>query len=409
MQKLNYKRTKLACYLSCFTMASAMCLPPLLFVTFYEKYDISWKLIGTLIAANFLTQLGIDLIFSAFSNRFNVKIALRIMPLVTAFGMFFYALSPFLFKGHEFFGLMIGTVIFSVAAGLSEVLLSPTVAALPSKTPQRDMSFLHSLYGVGVFTVVVISALFIKFVGAQYWMYLTMFFAALPIIAAVLFIFSPIPDMKVEEGKKRAEKSKKNGIGILLCVLCIFLGACSEITMTNWISSFMETEFHIDKAVGDVVGMAGFAVLLAATRIAYAKWGKNIWKTLFLGMIGAAVCYLVAGLSPYTVPAFIACILTGVFTAMLWPGTLIYMEEKMPNLGVAAYALMAAGGDFGGSAAPQLMGIVVDATGSFQTGMLVSAIFPVLGVVVTIVLWRYFKHREKTAREGFAELGKNEK
>ena len=225
-------------------------------------------------------------------------------------------------------------------------------------------------------------------------MYLTMFLALLPVVAAVLFMLSPMPEMKLGEGEKSAEKSKKTAVGIFLCVVCIFLGACAEVTMTNWISSFMETEFHIDKAVGDVVDMAGFAVLLALTRIVYGKWGKNIWKTLLFGMIGAVVCYLVAGLSPYAIPAFIACILTGVFTAMLWPGTLIYMEEKMPNLGVAAYALMAAGGDSGGAAAPQLMGIVVDVTNNFQTGMLVSAIFPILGIVVLLIMKKFFKEEK---------------
>lgn len=394
MENVNYKRTKLACYVSYFTMSSVFCLPPLLFVTFNTMYGISWTLLGTLVLANFFTQLAIDLIFTFFSKKFNVKIVVRIMPLITAVGLLIYALSPFIFKGYAFWGMLIGTIIFSVAAGLSEVLLSPTIAAIPSKNPQRDMSFLHSLYGIGVFTIIVVSALFIKFVGAQYWMYLTMFFAFLPILSAVMFMLSPMPDMKMGEEKKSAQQNKKKGVGVLLCVLCIFLGACSEITMTNWISSFMETEFHIDKAVGDVVGMAGFAVLLALTRIVYAKWGKNIWKALFFGMIGAVVCYLVAGLSPYAVPAFIACILTGVFTAMLWPGTLIYMEEKMPNLGVAAYALMAAGGDFGGAAAPQLMGVVVDVTNNFQTGMLVSAIFPILGVVVLLIMKKFFKEEK---------------
>ena len=43
---------------------------------------------------------------------------------------------------------------------------------------------------------------------------------------------------------------------------------------------------------------------------------------------------------------------------MLWPGTLILMEEKIPAVGIAGYALMAAGGDFGASIAPQTLGIV---------------------------------------------------
>ena len=192
-------------------------------------------------------------------------------------------------------------------------------------------------------------------------------------------------------------KTKKKTVGIALCVLCIFFGACAEVTMTTWISGFMETELHTDKALGDILGLAGFAILLGATRFLYAKWGKNIGKTLLIGMVGALVCYLIVGLCPYAVPAFIACILTGVFTAMLWPGTLILMEENLSGVGVAAYALMAAGGDLGASLAPQLVGVVADYSG-MQAGMLVSAIFPALGVVVLLVALRFFK-KEKSLKD----------
>ena len=111
-------------------------------------------------------------------------------------------------------------------------------------------------------------------------------------------------------------------------------------------------------------------------------------------MIGASVCYVVAGLSTHIVPAFIACILTGIFTSMLWPGTLIMMEEKIPGVGVAAFALMAAGGDFGASVAPQLMGMIADHAG-LRTGMLVCSIFPILGTVLMIVIIRFFKANHK--------------
>jgi len=112
------------------------------------------------------------------------------------------------------------------------------------------------------------------------------------------------------------------------------------------------------------------------------------------------------------VPAMMACALTGLFTAMLWPGTLIMMEEKMPALGVTAYALMAAGGDFGAALAPQLLGIVTDTVSAssfaaelgatlnltaeqvgLKAGMLVTAAFPILGTVVVIIAMRYFKKR----------------
>lgn len=390
MTNSKFKRTKFACYAAYFTMSSVFCLPPLLFVTFHEMYGVSWTLLGTLVLTNFCTQFAIDLIFTVFSKKFNIQKVIKIMPLITSLGLLLYAILPIAFPKYAYIGLLVGTVIFSVAAGLSEVLLSPTIAAIPSDNPQKDMSMLHSLYAFGVFTVVVIGTLFIKIFGSENWMYLTMFFAALPIIASVLFMISPFPEMSTSVTSANTGKSRKKTIGIALCIGCIFLGSCAENVMSNWISGYMEAQLHIDKAIGDILGMAVFAILLGVTRICYARWGKSICKMLLVGMIGAAACYLVAGISAHTVPAFIACILTGVFTAMLWPGTLIMMEENISGVGVAAYALMAAGGDFGASIAPQLMGIIADNSG-LQTGMLVSSIFPIVGIVLMLIIVRFFK------------------
>lgn len=385
----KFKRTKFACYAAYFTMSSVFCLPPMLFVTFHEMYHISWTLLGTLVLTNFCTQFAIDMIFTLFSKKFNIPKVIKLMPLITALGLLLYALLPTLLPNHAYAGLLIGTVVFSVASGLCEVLLSPVIAAIPSKNPQKDMSMLHSLYAFGVLSAVVIAALFMRFVGSAHWMYLTMFFAALPVIASVLFMLSPMPPMQTGEVAARGTKSRKRTLGLALCAACIFFGSCAENAMSNWISGYMEAQLHIDKTLGDLLGTAMFAVLLGFTRIFYGKWGKSITKTLLIGMLGAAVCYLVVGLTAQRVPAFAACIFTGVFTSMLWPGTLIMMEEKFPGVGVAAYALMAAAGDLGASVAPQLLGIVADRS-DMQSGMLVCAAFPILGVVVVLTILRRF-------------------
>ena len=417
MSAPSFKRTKFACYAAYFTMSSIFCLPPLLFVTLQTMYDISYTLLGTLVLVNFFTQLTIDLIFTVYSKKFNFQKIVKIMPLITSLGLFIYALVPTFSPNTAYVGLLIGTVIFSVAAGLSEVLLSPTIAAIPSDNPQRDMSLLHSLYAFGVFTVAILTTVFFKLFSTDKWMYLTMFFALLPVIAAVLFMISPMPDMEQTSATVSVEGTKKRALGFALCTACIFFGSCAENAMSNWISSYMEKSLRIDKAVGDLLGMAGFAILLGLTRIGYAKWGKNITLVLLVGMIGAAACYLVAGLAPGVVPAFIACVLTGVFTAMLWPGTLIMMEENIPSPGIGAYALMAAGGDLGAATAPQLMGIVIDKVSEsnfaaelgaslnltaeqigLKAGMLVSSVFPIIGIAVVLVIMRYFKAQKQAPK-----------
>ncbi len=411
---MNYKRTKMACYFTYIAMSSVFSLPPILFATFHDKYLISYTLLGTLVLTNFCTQLIVDLLFSFFTKYFNVKKAIRVMPLLTSLGLAIYAVVPSLFPSHAYTGLIIGTIIFSVAAGLCEVLLSPLVAAIPSDTPEKDMSILHSLYAYGVLTVVTISTIFLKVFGAENWMYLTAFWAILPIISFVLFCTSPMPPMELSHGESGGKKSKRS-FGLMLCVLCIFFGSAAENTMTNWISSYVENALGISKAVGDILGLALFAILLGLGRTLYAKYGKNISKILLLGMIGATLCYLTAGVSTIPVLSMIACVLTGLFTSMLWPGTLILMEEKIPAPGVAAYALMAAGGDFGASVAPQLLGAVVDKVKDstwavsfgetvnltseqigMKVGMLTAMIFPLIGIALLLFIRKYFKKVDKT-------------
>ena len=410
----NFKRTKLACYSAYFTMSSVFSLPPLLFATLQDMYGISYTLLGTLVLPNFCTQLIVDLIFTVFSKYFNVKKVVKVMPLITTLGLGIYAFSPVIFTQNPYIGLLTGTVLFSVSAGLSEVLLSPVIAAIPSDNPQKDMSLLHSLYAFGVFTVVVISTLFLRFFGTENWMYLTLFWAALPVVASVLFMLSPMPEMDVSSSEEGTKGTKRRTFALALCVGSIFFGSCAENAMSNWVSTYMENALHIDKTIGDILGMAAFAILLGVARISYAKYGKNIMRVLLGGMIGAACCYLVAGLSTNVVFAFAACIMTGLFASMLWPGTLIMMEENIPGVGVAAYALMAASGDLGASIAPQLLGIVVDnvAVSRYATelsassglspeqiglkaGMLVTALFPIIGICLLVFAIRYFKKNKK--------------
>ncbi len=411
--KPNYQRTKYTCYFTYLASASVFSLPPILFLTFREMYGISYTLLGTLVLVNFCTQLTIDLIFSFFGRYFNPHAALRVTPLLTAVGLMVYAMVPLLWPERAYVGLLIGTVIFSVAAGLGEVLVSPTVAALPSEHPEKDMAALHSLYGYGVVMVVVLSTAFLKLCGYENWTTLVMLWAILPVIASVLLFVAPMPPMDMAHAPEGKGTTKRNA-GIGLCMLCIFFGSAAENSMTNWVSTYIEGALRIPKAVGDILGLTLFAVLLALTRTWYAKYGKNIYRVLLISMATSVLCYLAAALSPIPIISMIACVLTGIFTSMLWPGTLIYMEEKIPHVGVAAYALMAAGGDLGASIAPQTLGAIVDAVATshwvgplseqldisseqigMKVGMLVIALFPIVGVGVLCYMKRYFR-KQKT-------------
>ncbi len=406
----NYKLVKYGCYASSVAMAAVISLSPMLFLIFRENYGISYTLLGALVLINFCTQLTVDLILTFFSGRFNCKKIVKATPLITIIGLLIYAIMPNLFPSHAYLWLVVGTVIFSAAAGFSEVLTSPVIAALPSDNPEREMSKLHSIYAWGVVGVVIFGTVFLRLVGMKNWMYLVFAFLTLPVLSWIFYGISTLPELESEAGKEG--KRSKFGAGLILCAVCIFLGGASELAMNQWSSSYIEKALTVPKLVGDICGMAGFAAMLGIGRTLYAKYGKNILSFMLFGTATAAVCYLVAALSGNAIVGVLACALCGFCVSMLWPGNIILVGEKFPSAGVAAYALMAAAGDLGGSVGPQLVGAIADkvAVSSFagelcarfsisaeqlgmRAGLLISALFPLVGFIMALVMMRYFKKK----------------
>ena len=396
----NYGKLKFACYTTNLTMSIIGNLPPMLFLTFRSLYDISYSLLGLLVLANFATQLTVDLILSFFSHKFSLPKLIRITPAVYLLGLVIFMLSPVLFPGNVYLGLVIGTVIFSAAGGLNEVLISPMFAAIPAENPEREMSKLHSVYAWGVVGVIIFGTLFLFAFGKESWQWLVAVLLVIPASSVFAFLGADIPKMDTPEkvsGVVAMLKKKE----LWLCVFAIFLGGASECTMAQWSSGYLEQALGISKVWGDIFGVALFGAALGLGRSLYAKFGKNIGKVLFLGAIGATVCYLLCAVCSIPAVGLVACAFTGFCVSMMWPGCLVVGADRIPTGGVFIYAMMAAGGDLGAALGPQLIGVVTDTVITdpaasalaqswglmpdqlgLKLGMLVGMLFPLAGIAV---------------------------
>ena len=402
--KTDYKRVKYACYTTNISMSIVANLSPILFLTFHNLYGISYSLLGLLVLINFITQLSIDLIFSFFSHKFNIPLAVKITPLLTLVGLFLYAVCPLVFPQYAYAGLVAGTLVFSASGGLAEVLISPVIAAIPSDDPDREMSKLHSVYAWGVVPVILISTLFLFIFGSQNWHWLALLFMLIPLVSFVLFTKAEIPQMETPEKVSGALSFLKNK-GLWLCVGAIFLGGASECIMAQWCSGYIEQALGIPKVWGDIFGVAVFSVMLGLGRTLYAKKGKKIGNVLFLGSIGATLCYLIAAICDIPLIGLVACAFTGLCVSMLWPGSLIVASDRFPKGGVFIFAMMAAGGDLGASVGPQLIGVITDFAIAnekiayfaesvnlapeqmgMKLGMLVGMLFPLMAIPVYFVI-----------------------
>lgn len=406
------KRLKYACYTTNMSISVVATLSPLLFVTFHDLYGISYTLLGLLVLVYFLAQLFIDLAFSFFSHRFNIPLSVKITPVLGTVGLLVYAVWPWIFPDSVYAGLMTGTLLFSMSNGFTEVLISPVIATIPAEDPEREMSRLHSVYAWGVVAVVLLSTLYLLVFGSENWQYLPLLLMAVPVTSFGLYLGVRIPEM-AQPGKVSGALSYLKEKGLWLCVAGMFLGGAAECTMSQWCSGYLEQAMGIPKVWGDIFGVAAFSLMLGLGRSMYSGKNRKLSTVLVASAVSAAVCYLVATVSPWPVLSLLACGMTGFCTAMLWPGNLIVAADRFPESGVFIFAMMAAAGDTGAAVGPQLVGIVTDSVAAsplFSTlarnlslapeqlgmklGILLGAVFPLAAIPVYLAVRQSRKHIE---------------
>ncbi len=357
--KIKYNYLKWAAYTANISMSVVACISPLLFVTFRTIYGISYTRLGLLVLINFVTQLTVDLMLSFVPHKFNIEKTVRLIPVLVTLGLLIYALFPFFFPKHIYSGLVIGTIVFSASSGFNEVLANPVILSIPSDNPDKELSKLHSTYAWGIVGVIVVGTCVLLGIGNANWQWLALLFTVVPITSIILFSSTAMPEIQTPQKADGVLKLLKNK-GLWLCVAAIFFGGAAEVTMTQWCSAYLEQSLGVAKVWGDIMGLSLFAVALGVGRTLYSLKGKNIATVLVLGSTGAFLCYIVAAITNIIWLGILACVLTGFFVSMLWPGSILVSSEKFPQGGVFIFAMMAAGGDLGAAIGPQFLGIVTD-------------------------------------------------
>jgi len=284
-------------------------------------------------------------------------------------------------------------VLYAMGAGLIEVLISPIVEACPFDNKDGMMSLLHSFYCWGSVGVILGSTLFFMTFGIQHWRILAVIWAALPFCNAFNFIKCPIERL-VEDGDSMSIGQLFHTPIFWLMALLMVCSGASEISMAQWASAFTESALGVSKTVGDLAGPCLFAVLMGVSR---AYYGKNSEKLgLTKTMLGCGLlcicCYLLASLASSPILGLAGCAICGISVGIMWPGTLSISAQKCPRGGTAMFALLALGGDLGGSIGPALVGGVSSlADNSLKAGLLAASLFPILLIAGLFILKRAVK------------------
>lgn len=394
----SFQKTITACFVGYVVQAIVNTFVPLLFLTFQSSYGIPLEKITLLITINFFIQLLTDMAAAYLVDRVGYRISAVTAHFLAALGLILLAVLPEILP-DPFVGLLIAVFFYAVGGGLIEVVISPIVESCPSERKDKTMSLLHSFYCWGSVGVISLSAIFFFVFGTEKWRILSVVWAIVPVINAVLFMRVPLQNI-VPEGESGMSTGQLLKTGrFWLFFLVILCAGASEAAVSQWASAFAESTLGLSKALGDLVGPALFAVTMGISRLIYGKSGDRLDLNVAMTLSGAlcVVSYLLVALSSVPALALFGMALSGFSVGLMWPGAYSSASASIKGGGNAMFALLALGGDFGCVGGPAVVGLLSGVFGGdMRTGILCSIVFP---VVLTAIMFLYTKkHRDKKQR-----------
>ena len=409
--KSKYTSTLHACYLGYITQAIVVNLAPLFFVIFQNDFGVSYMDLANLVLVTFVVQIATDATMIKLTPILGYRKSAVLAHGFSVVGLVLLAILPNIMD--PFTGILISVVLYSIGGGLTEVVISPIVDALPGDAKASAMSLLHAFYSWGQVLVVIVSTVLLAVIGNDHWQWIPLVWALIPFVN--LFNFLRVPVVEV------SEEQKSNGIGTFLrspifviALLMMICGGASEQAMAQWASLFAERALGVSKVMGDLLGPCLFALFMGIGRTAYGILGEeriNIEKALFFCATLTVGCYLVTVFVPIPVFSLLGCAVCGLGVSMMWPGVLAYTSKKYQyRAGPVLFSMLALGGDIGCSLGPWITGVVSDlytatATGAnvesqaIRYGILAAIVFPAI-LVVLLCIMRKLRDSEKQVNAG---------
>lgn len=383
---MSYKHTRMAAYVGFVTQAIVNNFSPLLFVTFSGQFGLNLEDLSLLITINFGVQILIDFTSTWFIKPLGTRLCCVLAHVTAAMGLVMYGVLPFIMP--PFAGLIIANVFCAIGGGLDEVVISPVVEAIPGDGKASAMAMLHSFYCWGQVGVVALSTLFFVVFGISHWNIVSILWAVIPAVNAVMFCFVPICELNEGGIDTPLRELLKNRIFLLFLVIMICAGA-SELSMSQWASLFAEKGLKVSKTLGDLLGPCCFAVLMGISRLVFGIWGSrmNLGKFILGSGVLCVISYIIAIFVPNPIIALMGCALCGLSVGLMWPGTYSMASARFPAGGNAMFSILALAGDIGCTSGPTIAGLIGDAHGDIKRGLLVAAVFPaILAVSVGILV-----------------------
>ncbi len=356
---------------------------PLLFLIFEKEFEFNTLTLGLLI----LLYFGLRGIGNLFSGKLAAKIGYKVAVvaglLLTAVGSFAFGILPNLLGGTA--GLFTAAAVAGIGSGIMFVPAGRCIKWFTDNDNTRS-GYMHFFYAAGQAAAVIFGFIAALTFGLDEWRLIAAAFSILPVIAALFAVFTQIDVVEADESAEHYRSLFGNAAFWVLFIL-MFCSGAAEQSMTQWIAAFTEGSLEIPGPAFYLIGPLLYAVFLGAVRFLYLKFSDRIKLQRFMiyGCALAVTAFLMAILSGNCILSVIGCVLAGVATGMLRPGTFSLTSSKLSAEEAAAFALLMFAGDLGYGVGPALIGIGADIfDNNLKKGMFIALIFPI-AMIITIM------------------------
>ncbi len=347
--------TENACRITIFSQALIINVLPLLFVIFSTVYGVDTLRLTALIGVTFGVQLLFDATASTITKYLGYRGCAICATGFSSLGLVLLGITPHIFT-DTYLALVISDLIMSIGAGLMEVIVSPISNSLPSANRNSGLCLLHSFYCWGHLGVIVVTTLFVTFFKPLWWV-LPIAYSLVPLIALILFTFSPIVEEKALKNGEKLPSLFRNKFYWITLIMMICVGSIEQ-SVAQWSAYFAEAGLGVTPALGNLIGPAVFALCMGIMRLltGLKKEKFKPVKTLFVCTIGAFVSFMIMAFSPLPILSLIGCGLMGIFIGPGWPTVLTIAQERIPNNHTKLFAYLALFGDTGCLIGPGIVG-----------------------------------------------------
>jgi fucose permease len=347
----------------------------------FERIGFGAGAAGNLFLTMNFAMLVTTLAFGPLVDRFGFKAVLAVSAALVAAAFFLLARAGT-------YGLVLGA---AVVLGLGGGALNGGTNALTSDLHEGEdrsaaLNILGIFFGFGALTVPFLIGTLRAALGVGRILTVA---TALGLVPFVIYAVLPFPTAKHPQGLPIKEAARVVGQPLLwLCAFLLFFQSGNEFTAGGWLSSHLQTTYHIAPPAA-ALALAGYWAAVMAGRLLSARLGKRVsgGSLALAGGIVALAAAAVLAFAPSGPLAMAGAVALGLGFATIYPTVLAVVGESFPEFTGTAFGVVIAVGLAGGMIAPWLVGRIAQAS-SLRQGFLVPVANCVLVLVLLVIIRR---------------------